>query len=78
MIEILNILKPILADIFGIEEDEISPAVSFEELQADEMDMMEIAMTVEEEFDVLIDDEDLPSIKTVSDLIAYIERHRND
>lgn len=78
MLDILNTLKPILSDIFGTEESDITPAVTFEELQADELDMIEIAMTVEEEFDALIDDEDLPSIKTVSDLIAYIERLRNE
>lgn len=78
MIETLNLLKPILADIFGVEEAEITPAVLFEELGADELDLVEVSMNVEEEFDVLIDDEDFPGIQSVSDLINYIMRHRND
>mgnify|MGYP002520497783 FL=1 len=78
MIETLNLLKPILADIFGVEEAEITPAVLFEELGADELDLVEVSMNVEEEFDVLIDDEDLSGIQSVSDLINYIMRHRND
>ncbi len=72
MFDILNILKPILADIFQVEEEDITPAVPFDELGADEMDMTEITMAVEEEFDVLVDDEDLDKILSVGDLIAYI------
>lgn len=75
MIEILNTLKPLLTDIFGIEEEEITPAVRFDDLEADHEDRIEISMTVEEEFDVLIDDEDLDRIDTVGALIAYIEEH---
>ncbi|MBO5221769.1 MAG: acyl carrier protein [Clostridia bacterium] len=79
MFEILNILKPNLADIFSVEEEDITPATRFDEdLGADEMDLQEISMIVEEEFDVLVDDEDLPKLNTVGDLIAYIEGQRHD
>ncbi len=79
MIQTLNILKPILADIFSAEEEEISPAVKFDEdLYADELDMTEVFMAVEEEFDVFVDPEAGAKIVTVGDLIAYIEGHRND
>ena len=79
MIQILNVLKPILADIFAVEEEEISPATDFfNDLDGDELDMTEIFMTVEEEFDVFVDPEEGKKIVTVGDLIAYIEGHRND
>ncbi len=79
MIQTLNTLKPILADIFAEEEDQITPAVHFvDDLYADELDMTEIFMAVEEEFDVFVDPEDQEKIITVGDLIAYIEGHRND
>ncbi len=78
MIQILNTLKPILADIFAVEEEEITPGTDFAELDADELDMTEIFMTVEEEFDVFVDWEDGKNFVTVGDLIAYIEGHRND
>lgn len=79
MFDILNILKTNLADVFSVEEEDITPAADFsEDLGADELDMQEIMMIVEEEFDVFIDDEDLPKINTVGDLIAYIEGHRHD
>ena len=79
MFDILNILKTNLADVFSVEEEDITPAADFsEDLGADELDMQEIMMIVEEEFDVFIDDEDLPKINTVGDLIAYIEGRRHD
>ena len=79
MFETLNILKPILADIFSAEESEITPAARFDEdLFADEIDMQEIMLITEEEFDVLIDDEDLSKIQTVGDLICYIEGQKHD
>lgn len=79
MIQILNTLKPILADIFAVEETDIAPGTDFyADLDADELDMTEIFMTVEEEFDVFVDSEDGKTFVTVGDLIAYIEGHRND
>ena len=79
MVVILNTLKPLLADVFGIEETDVTPSASFEaDFGADHEDMIEIAMMIEEEFDVLIDDEDLPQIRSVADLIAYIEAHGNE
>ena len=62
-----------------MEEEEITPAAQFsDDLYADELDMTEIFMTVEEEFDVFVDPEDYEKIVTVGDLIAYIEGHRHD
>ncbi|MBP3301157.1 MAG: acyl carrier protein [Clostridia bacterium] len=79
MLDILTVLKPILADIFSVEEEEITPATTFDEdLGADFIDLQEIMLVTEEEFDVLIDDEDLTGIATVGDLIAYIEGRRHD
>ena len=79
MLDILTVLKPILADIFSVEDEEITPATTFDEdLGADFIDLQEIMLVTEEEFDVLIDDEDLTGIATVGDLIAYIEGRRHD
>lgn len=79
MLDILTVLKPILADIFSVEESDVTPATSFDEdLGADFIDMQEIMLVAEEEFDVLIDDEDLTKLPTVGDLITYIEGRRHD
>ena len=78
MFDILKILKINLADIFAVEEEDITPATTFEELGADIIDMQEIMLIAEEEFGVLIDDDNLKKFVTVGDLVAYIEGHRND
>lgn len=79
MFDILKVLKTNLSDIFSVEEEDITPATDLcEDLGADEIDLQEITMIVEEEFDVLIDDEDLPKIRTVGDLIAYIKGNCHD
>lgn len=79
MIQTLKILQPLLADIFCIEEEDVTPATTFEEdLAADEMDLVEVSMTVEEEFDLFIETETMAKFVTVGDLIAWILEHNND
>lgn len=64
----------IIADQFGIDVDELSDEISFkEDLEADSIQLMELVMTLEEEFDTEIDEEDIESIETVGDVIEYIE-----
>jgi len=75
MFDILNILKTNLADIFAVDEEDITPATLFDDLGADLIDLQEIMLIVEEEFNLLIDDEELKKFITVGDLIAYIEGH---
>lgn len=47
-----------------------------DDLGADSLDMVELVMTLEEEFDMEIPDEDAEKLKSVEDVIEYIERHR--
>lgn len=64
----------IIADQFGIDVDELNEEISFkEDLEADSIQLMELVMTLEEEFDTEIDEEDIESIETVGDVIEYIE-----
>ena len=53
------------------DRDQITPESSFEEMQVDSLDMVEIVMDIEEEFDISIETGE--GIKTVADLIKYIE-----
>ena len=78
MIKTLTVLRPLLADVFGTEENDITPATAFEDLGADHEDMVEVSMIVEEEFDVLVEETILDDLQTVADLIAYIENHEED
>jgi acyl carrier protein len=70
-------VKSIIADQLGVGEDEIKPDSSFiEDLGADSLDIVELVMAMEEEFEVEIPDEEAENIKTVGDAINYINTHK--
>lgn len=68
-------VKAIIIDQLSIsDEDMITMETTLEDLGADSLDMVEVIMAIEDEFDVQIKDEDLESLKSVSDLIDYISK----
>ncbi len=70
-------VKSIIADQLGVGEDEIKMEKSFiEDLGADSLDIVELVMTMEEEFEIEIPDEEAENIKTVGDAINYIKTHK--
>ena len=70
-------VKSIIADQLGVGEDEIKPESSFiEDLGADSLDIVELVMAMEEEFEIEIPDEQAENIKTVGDAINYINTHK--
>ena len=72
--EILDKLKELVVDQLGVEEDEVTmEATMQDDLGADSLDLVDLVMSVEEEFGVKVADEDLENIKTVGDIVNYIE-----
>lgn len=70
-------VKSIIVDQLGVEADEVKIEASFvEDLGADSLDIVELVMALEEEFDMEIPDEDAEKIKTVGDAVKYIEEHQ--
>ena len=67
-------VKAIIAELLGVEEDEITPESSFrEDLEADSLDLVELIMGFEQEFGGEIADEEAQKIETVGQAIEYIE-----
>ena len=69
-------LKKIIADQLSVSEEEVVPEASFiEDLNADSLDLVELIMSLEEEFNVKISDEDAEKIRTVQDALDYLHEH---
>ena len=73
---ILEKLKELISEQMGIEADTITLESNFEEdLGVDSLDIVELSMALEEEFDIgEMGEEDLASIKTVGDLVNYLQK----
>lgn len=70
-------VKEIIIEQLGVEEDQVTPEASFiDDLGADSLDIVELVMALEEEFDMEIPDEDAEKIKTVGDAANYIQEHQ--
>ena len=69
-------LKGLVTEQLGVDEEEVTPEASFvDDLNADSLDLVELIMSLEEEFGLEISDEDAERIKTVGDAAEYIEEH---
>lgn len=74
MTEIYSRIKEIIVDKLGVDEVEVVSEASFEyDLGADSLDLVELIMEFEKEFNISISDENFEKIRTVGDAMAYIE-----
>jgi acyl carrier protein len=74
--DILGKLKPIIAEQLGVDESEVKEDASFtEDLNADSLDLVEMIMSLEEQFHLQISDEDAEKITTVGEAVDYISEH---
>ena len=70
----LEKMKEIIADQLGVSEDEVTLEASFkEDLDADSLDLFELVVALEEEYDVEIPSDDLAELNTVGDVINYLK-----
>lgn len=76
-VEILEKVKNIVVDRLGVEANDVTLEASFkEDLGADSLDVVELVMELEDEFDMEISDEDAEKINTVGDVVSYISSHK--
>ena len=69
-------VKEIIVEQLGVNESEVTPEAKFvDDLGADSLDLVELVMALEEEYNVEISDEDAEKILTVGDAIEYIQSH---
>lgn len=74
--EIFQKLKTIVVDHLGVNEENVTMEATFvDDLAADSLDIVELVMTIEEEFDLEIPDSDAEKIVTIGDVVKYIEEH---
>lgn len=77
MSDVLDRVKRIIVDRLGVDESEVTPEASFkDDLGADSLDIVELVMELEDEFDLEISDEDAEKITTVGDVISYIQSNK--
>lgn len=66
-------IRALIAEQLDIGEDKISLDTTFEDIDADSLDVVELVMALEEEFDLEIADEEVEKIQVVGDIVNYIE-----
>ncbi|MDQ0253755.1 acyl carrier protein [Evansella vedderi] len=74
---VLDRIAKIVSERLGVDESEVKPEATFkDDLGADSLDVVELVMELEDEFDLEISDEDAEKIATVGDVVEYIERQQ--
>ncbi len=73
---VLEKVKMILAEQLEVEEDSITAETDIQDdLKADSLDVVDLIMSLEDEFEIEVPDEDIESLRTVGALVSYIEAH---
>lgn len=76
MASVYERVRGIVAERLGVDEDKVTMDAEFiGDLNADSLDLVEVIMALEQEFEVEIKDEDAENIRTVSDAVQYITEH---
>jgi len=73
-LEIFDKVKTMISEQLDVEEERIDLKTTFEDIDADSLDVVELVMALEEEFNLEIADEEVEKIKTIGDIVSYIEK----
>lgn len=72
--DLYRTVETILTDTFHVPEDEVSPDATFESMQLDSLDLVELTMVIEEEVGLRIEDEELEGVETVRDAVELMAK----
>ena len=76
MSDVESRVREIIVDLLGVDEEQVVPEARFrEDLEADSLDLVELIMAFEEEFEGEISDEEAQKITTVEEAVNYINEH---
>ena len=76
--EVTDQIKQILVQQLGIDEDQVTLQASFQQdLDADSLDLVELIMELEDQFDIKITDEEAQKISTVGEAVDYVMAHQS-
>ncbi len=70
--DVLSKVKEIIAEQLDVDTDEITAESTFEEMDADSLDLVELVMAFEEEFNIEITDDEIEKIKSVGDVVKFV------
>lgn len=70
---ILNVVREMIVDRFGVQEEKVNEEMTFEDLGADSLDVVELVMELEDHFNIQFDDEKIEELNTIGDSVKYIE-----
>lgn len=73
MATVYDKVKELLVDKFGVDEEEVSPEATFEDLDLDSLDLVEFALAAEDELGVRITDEEAEQLDTLDDTVKLLE-----
>ena len=77
MSDIAERVKKIVVEHLGVEADKVTAEASFiDDLGADSLDVVEMLVTIEDEFNITVEDEEIENIKTIGDLVKFIEANK--
>lgn len=71
-------VKAMILENFTVDESKVTPTMTFEDLGADSLDMVEFVMGIEESFDIEFDDERIEDLTNIQDAIDYIDQLRSE
>ncbi|NLX91165.1 MAG: acyl carrier protein [Firmicutes bacterium] len=71
--EVFEKVKSLISEQLDVDEEQLDMDTTFEDIDADSLDVVELVMALEEEFNLEISDEEVEKIKTVGDIVSYIE-----